>query len=46
MMLNFKDWLKESATTTACVANFARPVGGMIKPKPVDVVGEKKKKKD
>lgn len=27
MLLNFKKWFAEDATTTACVANFAMPIG-------------------
>ena len=29
--LDFKGWFKENATSTACVANFARPVGPMVR---------------
>ncbi len=51
-MMNFKDWIKEKEnkveedTSTGDVANFSRPVGGMVKrmdQKPVAMDLKKKK---
>lgn len=45
MDLNFKKWLVEMGTDTACVANFARPVGSnLVKRSFPDNVLKKKKK--
>jgi len=44
MKLTFKDWLKnEEATSTACVATFARPIGGMVRRVPKEKDHKKKK---
>lgn len=46
MKLNFKTWLNENGTTTACIASFARPIGGMIARQfPTEEKPKKKKKK-
>lgn len=46
--LNFKEWLdkiKENATTSACVAGFARPTLPMVRRTWPSELDEKKKKK-
>ncbi len=44
--LEFKTWIKETATSSACVAGFARPMMGMVtKPKLLKVGEDDKKKK-
>lgn len=45
--MKFKEWLKikENATTTADVANFQMPVGGMIRRQPSFLGGREIKRK-
>lgn len=46
MELSFKKWLiDEEGTSTACIANFARPVMGMVSRNFPDMMTKKKKKK-
>ncbi len=49
MILNFKNWLmKETGTSTASVAHFARPITGVVRRNQVNlepITFEKKRKK-